>query len=304
MNVNANVNANANANVNANANASANSVKKVQKGSKAHRANRRDKAHRANRHDKAQRANRHNKANRANKAQKSHRADKTQKVRINAQELFKTMTVSPSKIFGQNTGTTGNGFATPPKPTDNQNAGGMGQVTPPVLIVGQDDDDDKVIMGQSNGIGQANGNKPATPPGATMKLAAMLDAQNKALRTPPGQADEGSTSGKPDFVNELTKAIDELVAGYKNIMESKTADQESKVFRLSNRLETIASLFGASKETDSIRPLANFVNSNLGITRAINQGGGVRIDFNPVTSAYKAAQNGYAAEKAGVNKLA
>ncbi|MHC4183305.1 MAG: hypothetical protein ACYSR0_08150 [Planctomycetota bacterium] len=300
------VNANANAN-RADRNERANHANRVKRAKKAHRGK---KAHRANKHDKANRANRHDKAHRGKKAHKGHRADKTQKVRINAQELFKTMSVSPSKIFGQDTGTTGNGFATPPKPTDNENAGGMGQVTSPVLIVGQDDDDDKVIMGQGNGIGQANGNKPATPPGATMKLAAKLDAQNKALRTPPGQAikelknaDNGSKSGKPDFVNQLTKTIDELVTNYKNIMKFQAGGQKSEIFKLSNRLETISSLFGKSKETDSIRPLANFVNSNLGITRAINQGGGVRINFNPVTSAYKAAQNGYKSQEAGVNKL-
>ncbi len=118
-----------------------------------------------------------------------------------------------------------------------------------------------------------------TPPGTTVKLAAKGNAQNKALRTLPGQA------------------VKELMNAYKNITKFQTVYRESGIFMLSNRLETISSLLGKSKETGSIRPLGNFINSNLGITKAINQGGGVRINFNPVMnpplSAYKAAQNGY-----------
>ena len=281
--------------VNANANANhANRVDRSQRTNKvkAHRANKHDKANRpdkALRAKKTQRADRARSAHRADKAHQAHRADKTKKVKINASELFKTMRVTPAK---------GNGFVTPPKPT-----------------IGHDDEDKGIMgqakgMGQGKGIGQANGNKPATPPGLTMKLAAKMNARTNELRTPPGQAvkelknaDNGSKLGKPDFVNQLNKKLDELMKAYEHLTKFQTTYKESGIFQLSNRLETISSLLNKSKETGSSRPLSDFVNSNLGITKAINRGGGVRIDFNPVTSAYKAAQNGYAAEKAGLNKL-
>jgi hypothetical protein len=216
----------------------------------------------ANRTDKVQRAHNAQPTSKAQSAQKAHRANKVQstvfdKVKINAQELFKTIHVSPAKTFGQTTGTTGNVFVTPPAPAVNQNAGGMGQVTPPGLA--KIDDDDK-----------ANGNK--------------LAAEVNALRTPPGQAvkelnaDRGSKLGKHDFTEQLAKKIEKLMNAYKNAIKFQTDDQESGIFKLSNRFETISSLFGTSKDTGSSRPLGNFVNSNLGITKAINQGGGVRID--------------------------
>jgi DNA-binding protein H-NS len=201
------------------------------------------KVHRVKSAQKAQQANKAHKAHKAQPAQKAHHADKVQKVKINAQELFKTMHVSPAKTFGQTTGTTGNVFVTPP---------GLAKT----------DDDDK-----------ANGNK--------------LAAKVNALRTPPGQAvkelnaDKGSKLvklGKADFTEQLAKKIEKLMNAYKNLGKFQTDDQESGIFKLSNRMETISSLFGTSKDTGSSRPLGNFVNSNLGITNAINQGGGVRID--------------------------
>ncbi len=95
-------------------------------------------AGRENGHANTQRTNNWHdvqKASRILRANKAQRANKTQntvinKVRINAQKLFKTMSVSPAKIFGQTTGTTGNEFVTPPEPTVNQNAGGMGSSYP------------------------------------------------------------------------------------------------------------------------------------------------------------------------------
>ncbi len=258
----------------------ANNRHNVQKVSKTLRAKAK-KAHHAN---KAQKTHRANKAQSAQKAQRANNTQNTvsNKVRINAQELFKTMTVTPAKTFDQNAG-----------------------------------DMDK-----------ANGNKPATPPEATVKtakLAAKVNTQNKALRTPPGQADKKLKNADKKLENadkklknadkrsqlwqlamveQPIKDIDEFVKAYKNIAKFQTNDQEHGILELSNRMEIISYLYWQVEEADLRHPLGNFINSNLRITKAIDRGGDVRTDFNPVTSAYKAVQNGYESQEAGVNKFA
>lgn len=183
----------------------------------------------------------------AQSAQKAQRANNTQntvfnKERINAQELFRTMTVTPAKTSDQNT----------------QNAGGMGK---------------------------ANGNKPATPPGATVKTAeleAKVNAQNKALHTPPGQADKGSQLWQLATVESAIKDIDEFVKAYKNIARFQTVDQEYGILELSNRMEIISYLYWKVEAEDLNHPLGNTIHSNLRITQTIDGGGDVRIEFNPV----------------------
>ncbi len=85
----------------------------------------------------------------------------------------------------------------------------------------------------------------AHPPRATVKTVelAAVNAQNKPLHTPPGQAvkelnaDRGSKLGKlgkHDFTEQLAKKIEKLMNAYKHIAKPKTVDQESGIFRLSN----------------------------------------------------------------------
>jgi hypothetical protein len=186
----------------------ANNRHNVQKVSKTPRAEDK-KAHHAQETQKVQ------STQKAQSAQKAQQANNTQntvfnKVRINAQELFKTMTVTPAKTSDQNT----------------QNAGGMGK---------------------------ANGNKPATPPGATVKTAELA-----------------------------TKDIDEFLKAYKNIARFQTVDQESGILELSNRMEIISYLYWKVEAADLNHPLGNTIHSNLRITQTIDGGGDVRIEFNPV----------------------
>ncbi len=186
----------------------ANNRHNVQKVSKTPRA-KDEKAHHAQETQKVQ------STQKAQSAQKAQQANNTQntvsnKVRINAQELFRTMTVTPAKTSDQNT----------------QNAGGMGK---------------------------ANGNKPATPPGATVKTA-----------------------------ESAIKDIDEFLKAYKNIARFQTVDQESGILELSNRMEIISYLYWKVEAADLNHPLGNTIRSNLGITQTIDGGGDVRIEFNPV----------------------
>ena len=225
----------------------ANNRHNVQKVSKTPRA-KDEKAHHAQETQKVQ------STQKAQSAQKAQQANNTQntvsnKVRINAQELFRTMTVTPAKTSDQNT----------------QNAGGMGK---------------------------ANGNKPATPPEATVKtaeLAVKVNTQNKALRTPPGQADKKPKNADKRsplwqlaLVEPAIKDIDEFVKAYKNIARFQTVDQESGILELSNRMEIISYLYWKVEAADLNHPLGNTIRSNLGITQTIDGGGDVRIEFNPV----------------------
>lgn len=215
----------------------ANNRHNVQKVSKIPRAEDK-KAHHAQETQKVQ------STQKAQSAQKAQRANNTQntvfnKVRINAQELFRTMTVTPAKTFDQNAG----------------------------------------------GMGKANGNKPATPPGATVKtaeLATKVNAQNKALHTPPGQADKRSQLWQLATVESAIKDIDEFLKAYKNIARFQTVDQESGILELSNRMEIISYLYWKVEPADSTHPLGNTIHSNLRITKTIDRGGDVRIEFNPV----------------------